>query len=181
LTKHPDWEKYGDDMWKHQELEDRPYIGLYRVVAEQMKKEQQTTEKAKDETLRATYINPFIDKLKQNRPQDFAKVLMQDYPLIYDVAEKRTLIPLHIQNEKGERFSYFFVFISETKEFYEWTYLKKEPLEGELWSYNSFLIDQLESVVPWNFTVRAVPDIFWDTYIVKKEKNEYLYLRKILL
>lgn len=37
LRKDPDWKKYGKTMWKTEEEENRDYIGLYELVAEQLK------------------------------------------------------------------------------------------------------------------------------------------------
>jgi hypothetical protein len=37
LRKDPDWDKYGDNIWKAEEEENRNYIGLYEIVADQLK------------------------------------------------------------------------------------------------------------------------------------------------
>ena len=39
LKKDPDWKKYGEGMWKYREEENRPYIGLYEIVADKMREE----------------------------------------------------------------------------------------------------------------------------------------------
>lgn len=43
LRKDPDWDKYGTNIWKSEEEENRNYIGLYKIVAGQLK--QQTGKK----------------------------------------------------------------------------------------------------------------------------------------
>ena len=40
ITKDPKWEKYGKEMFELEEKENRPYIGMYKIVADQLKKEQ---------------------------------------------------------------------------------------------------------------------------------------------
>lgn len=37
LTKDPQWAKYGKTIWKNEELENRPYIGMYKLIADKMK------------------------------------------------------------------------------------------------------------------------------------------------
>lgn len=37
LRKDPDWDKYGTTIWKTEEEENRNYIGLYEIVADQLK------------------------------------------------------------------------------------------------------------------------------------------------
>jgi len=39
LTKDPDWDKYGETIWKYEEKENRNYIGIYKIVADELKKE----------------------------------------------------------------------------------------------------------------------------------------------
>jgi hypothetical protein len=37
LTKDPQWAKYGKTIWRNEEMENRPYIGMYKVVADKMR------------------------------------------------------------------------------------------------------------------------------------------------
>jgi hypothetical protein len=37
LRKDPDWDKYGKTIWKQEEEENRPYIGMYQIVADRLK------------------------------------------------------------------------------------------------------------------------------------------------
>jgi hypothetical protein len=37
LRLDPDWSKYGDNIWRSEEEENRPYIGLYEIVADKLK------------------------------------------------------------------------------------------------------------------------------------------------
>ncbi|HVU55988.1 MAG TPA: hypothetical protein VHD83_13080 [Puia sp.] len=37
LRKDPDWDKYGTTIWKTEEEENRNYIGMYKIVADQLK------------------------------------------------------------------------------------------------------------------------------------------------
>jgi len=39
--KDPDWDKYGKSIWKSEEEENRPYIGMYEIVVDQMKEKDQ--------------------------------------------------------------------------------------------------------------------------------------------
>lgn len=39
LRKDPDWAEYGETIWKTEEEENRNYIGLYKIVANQLKKQ----------------------------------------------------------------------------------------------------------------------------------------------
>ena len=37
IRKDPEWNKYGKTIWKTEEEENRNYIGLYEIVADQLK------------------------------------------------------------------------------------------------------------------------------------------------
>ena len=39
--KDPDWDKYGTTIWKSEEEENRKYIGMYEIVADQLKEKNQ--------------------------------------------------------------------------------------------------------------------------------------------
>ena len=39
--KDPDWDKYGKTIWKSEEEENRPYIGMYEIVVDQIKEKDQ--------------------------------------------------------------------------------------------------------------------------------------------
>lgn len=39
--KDPDWDKYGETIWKSEEEENRQYIGMYEIVADQLKEKDQ--------------------------------------------------------------------------------------------------------------------------------------------
>jgi len=43
LRKDPDWDKYGTTIWKSEEEENRKYIGLYKVVVDQLKGDKETS------------------------------------------------------------------------------------------------------------------------------------------
>ena len=39
ITKDPEWEKYGKEIYATREKEDRPYIGMYKIVVDELKRE----------------------------------------------------------------------------------------------------------------------------------------------
>ncbi|MBX9853626.1 MAG: hypothetical protein K2X86_17925 [Cytophagaceae bacterium] len=182
LTKDPKWKKYGKTMWATEEENNRPYLGLYKIVAESMRKELQEKGDRFESEISEQILKPYYEKLKKNKPEEFTdySIMYNKFTLIYPKDLTIVLNPIRITNSKGEKQIRYFVVFPDTKEVYEWIYLKPENSESASWHYGSEIIDQLSVVTKWNFSYDSLEDKkFWDNYILKKENGTYLYLKKI--
>jgi hypothetical protein len=175
----PDWEKYGATIWASEEMNNRPYIGMYELIADELKEQEDQKREAYNQQYAAKTVKPFFEKLKgsSTRFTDY-KLINDNYILICPPDRSVILCPVEIIDAKNVHTLQFFVFIPGTTEVYEWTRFK--PLEaGQKKITGSDIIDQLERYTTWNFSIDYVSDPnFWQQQVLHKENGTYLYLKK---
>lgn len=182
LTKDPEWNLYGETIWKTEEKENRDYIGMYEIVATELKKIKDQENEKLDSTLSHSIFIPFYEKQVKNNPLDFAKysMLYKKLTLIYPRERNVILNPLMVTNSKGEKTLHFYLAFTDTKTVYEWTYFKPKIIAEKVWHYGSDLIDQLKTITEWNFAFTTLDDKnFWDKYVLTKSGDNYTYLKKL--
>jgi hypothetical protein len=179
LKKNPDWEKYGDSVWKTDEANNRGYVGLYEIVANvirtKKREENEKFEKAtKDEKLKPKY-----EQLKNNRPKEFTKY--SEHSLIYSSDRQVVINPVLITNDKGIHTLHYFVALSNSDDLYEWTYFPTEELKNSGF-FGSNVVDRISTITEWNFSYDNLDDkAFWDSYVLRKEGDKFKYLKKVQL
>lgn len=181
LTKDPDWNKYGETIWKTDEKENRDYIGMYEIVADELKKVRQYENENFASTISNNVFIPAYDAMIKNNPTDFSKysMLYKKLNLIYPKERNVILNPIMFTNAKGEKTLHFFLAFKDTKEIYEWTYFKPKTIPEKTWHYGSEVIDQLKTITEWNFSYTTLDDkIFWDKYVLVKSGDNYKYLKQ---
>ncbi|MBO6621698.1 MAG: hypothetical protein JJ892_00250 [Balneola sp.] len=182
VTKEPDYEKYYESIYKSQERRNKGYIGMYEIVADQMRKEQAELAEQFKETIGEQILRPFLEQQKTDKPNEFTdySLMYKKFTLIFPKDRLVVLNPVQIEDNKEQRQIRYFVVFPDTKEIYEWTYLKPKILEGKNWHYGSEIIEQLSTVTDWNFGFETLDDQdFWNNYILKKDGDKYKYLIKI--
>lgn len=182
VTKEQDYEKYYESIYKSQERRNKGYVGMYEIVADQMRKEQAELRDKFKETVGEQILRPFLEQQKANNPEEFAdySLMYEKFTLIFPKDRTVLLNPVQITDKQDKRQIRYFVVFPNTKEIYEWTYLKPKVLEGKNWHYGSEIIDQLSAVTEWDFGFETLDDQnFWENYILAKDGNEYKYLKRI--
>ena len=181
LTKDPDWEKYGESMWKTDEINNRPYIGMYEIVVERLKEEQEAKDAEFESSIVEEYIKPYINKVKiENKYEDVSlNQMSRDYVVIYSHDKRTILCPYNI--EKGGKvtmINYLVLLKTETGyQVYKWNYLKPENFASSSSSPN--FKDQLNTLTHWNFSLSTIDDInFWASYVLVKDDKGFKYLEK---
>ncbi|MBD1397902.1 hypothetical protein H9Q13_12060 [Pontibacter sp. JH31] len=182
LKQEPDWDEYGETIWKTQEKNDRPYIGQYEIVANQLKKE--ATEKAKnfDQNIIDDIIRPLSERIKMEGNYELVSLnqMSKDYLLIYPNDKSILLTPVKVKEKNGEMFLRYFVLIpnKDNYDIYEWNYL--EPKKFKNIQMGPSFMDQINTLTTWNFAYKNLDDKeFWDKYVVVKSNGEYKYLKEI--
>ena len=64
LKKDPDWDKYGDDMWKADEANNRKYVGQYEIVVDKLREQDEKEKEDYENELIKTIILPKFENLK---------------------------------------------------------------------------------------------------------------------
>ena len=183
LKKDPDWDKYGESIWKTDEVNNRNYIGLYEIVADSLRKEKQSKRKEKqskntsfEEQLNENVFKPNYEVLKKNNPNNYSKLSVHSF--IYSENRDLAINPVLVTNKKDVKAIHYFVAFDNSNELYEWTYFKPLIIEGNL--FGSEVVDQIGSLTEWNFSIDNLNDEkFWNQYVLLKQGNDFKYLSKI--
>lgn len=175
--KDPEWETY-EDMWETEERENRDYVGLFKIVANQLKEEKEQEANVFKKNVSATILTPFFKeqvKSKLNHIVAYDRIL-NDFVLIYPKSREVILSPLTVTDEKGVKAIRFFVTVPATKQIYEWTYFKSHTVDKGF--ADDSINKMLGSVTKWNFAYDTLDDTeFWNKYVWAKEGNDYKYLK----
>ena len=176
LKNDPDWDKYGDDMWKSDEINNRNYIGLYEIVADSLRKENQEKNISFEEQLNEKVFKPKYKKLKKEFPEKYSKLSV--HSLIYSENRDLAINPVLITDKNGIKKLHYFVAFKDSSKLYEWNYFEPSVIKGNL--FGSEVVNQIGSLTEWNFSVDNLNDIeFWNQYILKKQGDNYKYLTLI--
>ena len=177
-TKDPKWEKY-KDMWETEEHENRDYIGLYIIVADQLKEEKDVETKHFKQNYSKQLLEPFFKNqtnIGANHINKFDKIL-DDFVLIYPKSKDIILIPLKVTDEKGIVTIRFFVTMPNSPQIYEWTYFPPIAINGYA---DGVINDTLGKLTKWTFAYDTLDDTnFWNKYVLIKDGNGYKYLRAL--
>ena len=176
LKKDPDWDKYGDDMWKSDEINNRNYIGLYEIVADSLRKVKQIKNTSFEEQLNENIFEPAYEILKKNNPNNYSKLSV--HSLIYSENRDLAINPVLVTDKEGVKKLHYFVAFNDSQKLYEWSYFEPVAIKGNL--FGSKVVDQIGSITEWNFSVDNLNDEkFWNEYVLLKEGNDYKYLKDI--
>ena len=176
----PDWEKY-KDMWAGDERENRPYIGLYEIVANQLKKENELSDQAFRKQIITKSLSPLYEtraKLKLNHIIKFDEPENND--LIYPADKRVVLNPVRITDEKGITRIRYFVLLPATSELFEWTLVPQNLVRKKNYNDNELIIKTLSNFTPWDYSYKTLDDdLFWNKKVLLREDDKYKYLTKI--
>lgn len=175
LKKDPDWEKYGESMWKTDEINNRPYVGLYDIVANKM---QETIEKENLEfdKKKKEIFTKFYENLKSKDSKTYNKI--SEHSLIYPTDKSVVINPTLITSKEGVKTIHYFVILDNQNNIFEWNYFEPKVVIDNL--YGSQVVDQISSLTDWNFSVDNLNDSeFWNRYVLLKTEAKYKYLTEI--
>lgn len=181
IKQDSDWEKYGKTIWKTQEINDRPYIGYYEIVANELKRKNKKEIAIFNQEISDTIFLPFYEKSISHNSKEFSKYSMiyKKLTLIYPKEKNVILNPVMITDEKGEKTLRYYLAFKNDKNIYEWTYFKPQILPEKTWHYGSYIIEQLNAITEWNFSFNSLDDKeFWEKYVFIKTGEKYKYLTK---
>jgi len=174
-----DWERK-KNMWKMEERENRDYIGLYEIVAEQLKEEKESEELNYLKLISETILIPFFNEQAKTKLNNIAKFnsILDDFVLIYPKDRHILLSPVKITDEKGNIYIRYFVIVPATKHVYEWTYFKPYLLEKNY--ADSPINKMMGSITQWDFSYKTLDDEkFWNNYVLFKSGDQYKYLKEL--
>ena len=175
LRQDPDWEKYGEKIWKTDEINNRPYIGLYEIVADNMRKELETKNSEFEKTKKEQFAE-FYNGLKSKNADIYNKI--SEHSLIYPSDKSIVMNPTLITNKEGKKTIHYFIILSQQNRVFEWNYFEPITITDNL--YGSQVVEQISSLTDWNFSVDNLNDMeFWNKYVILKSGDLYKYLNEV--
>lgn len=174
LKKDPEWEAYGESM-EADEINNRDYIGLYEIVANELKDSLQMENGLYEEQLGKLFQKKY-DSLEHSDPKKYRKITR--HSLIFPKERTFAINPVLIENENGKKTLHYFLLMNDSGDFYEWIYFEPPSIEGNF--FGEDVVNQISGLTQWNFSVNNLNDAgFWKDYVFKKENNDYRYLNKL--
>ncbi|MBB2147231.1 hypothetical protein GM921_17150 [Pedobacter sp. LMG 31464] len=175
LKQNPDWERYGETIWKTDEINNRPYLGLYEIVANKMRKELETENSEFNKTKEELFAQFYL-KLKSKNPETYYKI--SEHSLIYPADKSIVINPTLITSKAGKKTIHYFVIRGNQNNVFEWTYFEPKIVTDNL--YGSQVVEQISTLTEWNFSVDNLNDTeFWNKYVLLKSDDTYKYLKVI--
>lgn len=175
LKQDSNWEKYGESIWKTDEINNRPYLGLYEIVANSLKKELEK-ENSEFVKIKTELFAQFYLKLKSKNPGTYHKI--SEHSLIYPANKSIVINPTLITNKAGKKTIHYFVMLNGQNSVFEWTYFEPKIVTDDL--YGSEVVEQIGGLTNWNFSVDNLNDMdFWSKYVLYKTGGNYKYLNEI--
>jgi len=175
LSQDPDWEKYGESIWKTDEINNRPYIGLYEMVADKMRKDLEMENSAFNKTKEELFAQFYL-KLKSKNSESYYKI--SEHSLIYPADKSIVINPTLITNKEGRKTIHYFVILGNPNSVFEWTYFEPKIVTDNL--YGSEVVEQISSLTEWDFSVDNLNDTeFWNKYVLLKSGDTYKYLTEV--
>ena len=175
--KDPKWDRY-QDMWATEERENRDYVGLFEIVASQLKEEKKQEADLYKNNISATILTPFFQEQVRSKLHHIAAYdnILNDFVLIYPKDRHVILTPLEVTDEKSAIAIRFFVTFPATKQIYEWTYFKPHPLDKGF--ADNPINEMIGSLTKWTFAYNTLDDAdFWSKYVEVKDGNDFKYLK----
>lgn len=182
VTKNPDYKKYYESIYKNRERLNKPYVGMYEIVADELKEIESKKIEDFETKMTLQFFKPFYERQKLKKTNNIKEFsLNEDNPTIIFPKDFSVAInPIKIKDEQGNYSFRFFVYLPDKKEFYEWTYLKPIKFVEKDYMSNSYLVDQISKLTDWNYGFETLDDTnFWNKYVLLKDGDKYKYLNKI--
>jgi hypothetical protein len=179
LKQDPEWEKYGESMWKNEEANDRNYVGMYEIVANVLRRTKREENEKFEQLLKESKLKPTYEQLKRSQPKEYSKY--SDHSLIYSSDRKVVINPVLLTNDKDIKTIHYFVVLENSGDVFEWTYFPTEEVKGSGF-FGSNVVDRMNTITEWNFSYDNLDDKnFWDKYVILKEGDRFKYLKKVKL
>lgn len=182
LKKDPDWDRYRASTRMTDEINNRPYIGLYEMVANQLRQESEEAASKKEKQIIDKYITPLVDKLKTQNNYEIVSLsqMSKSFLLVYPADFNVILAPIKVKNKGKDMIIRYFVLLPQDNNYniYEWTYLNPDKFKNS--QMGPSFMDQINTLTEWNFSFDKLDDgKFWNEYVLLKSGGTYKYLTEV--
>jgi hypothetical protein len=176
LKNDPEWEKYGKTIWETEEANNKDYIGLYEIVANEMRDENSKLNSQFNTKMIDEIFKPNYQLLMSKKPDEYSKI--SEHSLIFAKSRNVVINPILATDNKGLKTIHYFVAFDNSKILYEWTFFPPFQISED--SFGSNVVEQISSLTDWSFSNDNLDDSdFWNKNVLLKSGNEFKYLKEI--
>jgi len=175
----PNWGKY-KDLWATEEREDRDYLGLYTIVANNLKKEKELADGEFRKRVADGLMLLFYTKQLKLKTNGFIKAdTAEVYNMIYPKDGRVVLNALRVTDQKGVTRIRYFIFLVKTNEVFEWKLVTPNVVKKDDFT-NESVIKTIGALTRWDYSFKTLDDDnFWNEKVLAKEGAGYKYLKKL--
>ncbi|WP_431213650.1 hypothetical protein ACQ86N_01685 [Puia sp. P3] len=171
------------------QVEYEEYPDLPSVVSHALVEEKEKVNRAFSTYMNLAFVRPFFQRLRIRHPEDYVKSVglfaEDDFTLIFPAHKKYFLAVAMVEHQQlGWRLVWFF-FDTAAERFYRWK-LPTPQYHDHSYFYAEDIIEDLKAISNWddyrflNSSRTLDEDLFWQEYVLKKEKGEYLWLEPVV-
>lgn len=177
LRQDPEWEKYGESIWKTEEANNRQYVGMYEIVANVFRRTKQGENEKFEKAIKEEIFKPKYEQLKNSNPKEYSKY--SDHSLIYSGDRTTIINPVLLTSDKGVKTIHYFVSLTNSSDLFEWAYFQPMEIKSSAF-FGSSVVEQMNTITEWNFSYDTLSDKdFWDKFVLIKEGDNFKYLKKV--
>lgn len=160
-------------MWETEEINNREYVGIYEIVADRLREENNIKNEKFENEKTDNVFKPYYENLIRNK----VITKFSNHSVILPKTRNIALNPVLFIDEKGEKTIHYFV--EYEGGLYEWNYLSQKTIKNDL-EFGLNVVDNLGKLTKWNFSVDNLNDEnFWNNYVLKKSEEHFIYLKKV--
>jgi len=171
------------------DVEYEEYLDLPLVVSSVLVEEKGKVNRAFSTYMNLAFVRPFFQRLRIRHPEDYVKSVglfsEEDFLLIFPDHKKYFLAVAMVEHQQlGYRLVWFF-FDTATERFFRWK-LPTPQYHDHSYFYAEDIIEDLKAISSWddhrflNSSRTLDEDLFWQEYVLKKERDEYLWLEPVV-
>ena len=169
------------------DIELEEFSHLPSMVATIKVERKRSLNKAFSKYMHESVFDNFAVELRIHNSEKFAELIPlygEEFILIYPESREHILFFTLTKNKKLEYRITYFLYISATRAFYQWTY-PKERITDHTYTYRTDIIEDLKDISGWddidylNSSCTLDNPDFWKNFVFKKENERYCYLEQI--
>jgi hypothetical protein len=170
-------------------IEYEAYPDLPYVVSTVLVEEKRKVNRAFSTYMNLAFVRPFFQRLRIRHPEEYVRSIglfsEDDFTLIFPEHKKYFLAVAMVERQQlGWRLVWFF-FDTATDQFYRWK-LPTPQFHDHSYFYPEAVVEDIKAISSWddhrfiNSSRTLDEELFWQEYVLKKERDEYLWLEQLV-
>lgn len=169
-----------------QSVEYREFIGQPKVAVYFRQEQKSNINRAFENYINEAVFLPLAHNLRTQQPEKFVKTLglySERFPLIYPHSKEYVLCIMKVIDAKKHSRLYYFLYLLSSKQLFQWTKPEIKAVPGH---HAEWILEDIKDLSTWGdeFSFHepsvTMDDLrFWNEHVLKKEGDNFLYLKEI--